>query len=61
VPRPIAFVSTVGADGVFNVAPFSLFTVLSAKPPMICFGIGRKRDGQKKYIPPVDKFGKWAL
>lgn len=48
VPRPIAFVSTVGADGVFNVAPFSLFTVLSAKPPMICLGIGRKRDGQKK-------------
>jgi len=48
VPRPIAFVSTVGADGVFNVAPFSLFTVLSAKPPMVCLGIGRKRDGQKK-------------
>ena len=48
VPRPIAFVSTVGADGIFNVAPFSLFTVLSAKPPMVCLGIGRKRDGQKK-------------
>jgi flavin reductase (DIM6/NTAB) family NADH-FMN oxidoreductase RutF len=25
VPRPIAFVSTVGKDGVFNVAPFSCF------------------------------------
>jgi len=26
MPRPIAFVSTIGEDGVFNVAPFSLFT-----------------------------------
>ena len=24
-PRPIAWVSTVGEDGVFNLAPFSFF------------------------------------
>lgn len=47
-PRPIAFVSTIGEDGVFNVAPFSFFTGLAAKPMVIGFTVGRKRDGQKK-------------
>jgi len=48
VPRPIAFVSTIGEDGIFNVAPFSFFTVIAARPMLIGFGVGRKRDGQKK-------------
>lgn len=48
LPRPIAFVSTVGKDGVYNVAPFSYFTVLSSKPAVVGIGIGRKRDGKKK-------------
>ncbi|MQA81829.1 MAG: flavin reductase family protein [Streptosporangiales bacterium] len=37
VPRPIAFVSTVGADGVENIAPFSWNTVVSTDPPMLAF------------------------
>jgi len=37
VPRPIAFVSTISADGVANLAPFSFFTVASANPPVLCF------------------------
>jgi flavin reductase (DIM6/NTAB) family NADH-FMN oxidoreductase RutF len=37
IPRPIAFVSTVGADGVLNLAPFSFFTVASANPPILAF------------------------
>jgi flavin reductase (DIM6/NTAB) family NADH-FMN oxidoreductase RutF len=37
VPRPIAFVSTVSAEGVRNLAPFSFFTAISANPPVICF------------------------
>jgi flavin reductase (DIM6/NTAB) family NADH-FMN oxidoreductase RutF len=37
VPRPIAFVSTVGADGVPNLAPFSWNTVVSTDPPMLAF------------------------
>jgi flavin reductase (DIM6/NTAB) family NADH-FMN oxidoreductase RutF len=41
VPRPIAFVSTVGTDGVFNVAPFSHSTVVSLKPPIVAFTAGR--------------------
>ncbi len=48
MPRPIAWVSTVDAHGIFNLAPFSFFTAVSVKPPIVCFAVGRKRDGQKK-------------
>lgn len=37
LPRPIAFVSTLSAEGVRNLAPFSFFTVISANPPVVCF------------------------
>jgi flavin reductase (DIM6/NTAB) family NADH-FMN oxidoreductase RutF len=37
VPRPIAFVSTVDAQGVRNLAPFSYFTACSSNPPVVCF------------------------
>jgi flavin reductase (DIM6/NTAB) family NADH-FMN oxidoreductase RutF len=49
VPRPIAFVSTVSADGVRNLAPFSFFTAISANPPVICFSpMIRGSDGSRK-------------
>jgi flavin reductase (DIM6/NTAB) family NADH-FMN oxidoreductase RutF len=48
VPRPIAFVSTIGPDGVYNLAPFSLFAPMSIKPCVVGVGIGGKRDGGKK-------------
>ena len=47
-PRPIAFVSTIGEDGVYNVAPFSFFTLMSMHPTVVGFAIGRKRGGSKK-------------
>ncbi|HXF26702.1 MAG TPA: flavin reductase, partial [Bryobacteraceae bacterium] len=49
VPRPIAFVSTLSADGVRNLAPFSFFTGISANPPVICFSpMIRGSDGEQK-------------
>ncbi len=43
VPRPIAWVSTVSADGVGNLAPHSFFGVASANPPMVTFtSVGEK-------------------
>lgn len=49
VPRPIAFVSTLSADGVRNLAPFSFFTAISANPPVICFSpMVRASDGHTK-------------
>jgi flavin reductase (DIM6/NTAB) family NADH-FMN oxidoreductase RutF len=37
LPRPIAFVSTMDARGIRNLAPFSFFTVASANPPVVVF------------------------
>ena len=43
VPRPIAWVSTLDADGRGNLAPHSFFTVASGRPPVILFSsLGRK-------------------
>jgi flavin reductase (DIM6/NTAB) family NADH-FMN oxidoreductase RutF len=49
LPRPIAFVSTISLDGVANLAPFSFFTAVCPRPPVICFCNSiRPRDGSKK-------------
>jgi len=40
-PRPIAFASTVDADGNDNLAPFSFFNVFSANPPIMIFSPAR--------------------
>ncbi|AWH92785.1 flavin reductase family protein [Dietzia lutea] len=42
-PRPIAWVSTVSADGVLNLAPYSFFTVACADPAILSVtSVGRK-------------------
>ena len=48
VPRPIAWVSTVDERGIFNLAPFSAYGMVSSKPMVVCFSFSLKRDGQKK-------------
>ena len=40
-PRPIAFASTIDADGNANLAPFSFFNVFSANPPIMVFSPAR--------------------
>src|SRR5579872_3155410 len=37
VPRPIALVSTVDADGNANLAPFSFFAGVGSAPPTVLF------------------------
>jgi flavin reductase (DIM6/NTAB) family NADH-FMN oxidoreductase RutF len=39
-PRPIAWVSTLSASGQPNLAPFSFFNCVSAKPPLLGFSPG---------------------
>lgn len=47
VPRPIGFTSTLGPDGVQNLAPFSFFMMITSSPPHVALSIGAK-DGQEK-------------
>ena len=42
VPRPIAWVTTVSAAGVVNLAPFSHFTFVAPKPPLLAISVGHK-------------------
>jgi flavin reductase (DIM6/NTAB) family NADH-FMN oxidoreductase RutF len=42
VPRPIAWVTSLSGTGVVNLAPFSAFTFVSPKPPMLAISVGRK-------------------
>jgi flavin reductase (DIM6/NTAB) family NADH-FMN oxidoreductase RutF len=49
-PRPIAFASTVDADGRANLSPFSFFNVFSANPPILIFSPSRRvRDNTVKH------------
>jgi flavin reductase (DIM6/NTAB) family NADH-FMN oxidoreductase RutF len=48
VPRPIALVTTIGADGKVNAAPFSFFNVMGANPPICAFAPGDRDNGAPK-------------
>lgn len=49
-PRPIAFASTIGVNGIPNVSPFSFFNVFSANPPILIFSPARRvRDNSIKH------------
>jgi flavin reductase (DIM6/NTAB) family NADH-FMN oxidoreductase RutF len=48
MPRPIAWVSTISADGRPNLAPFSFFQAVCANPPTLMFVPVNTRDGAKK-------------
>ncbi len=44
-PRPIAFASTMDANGNPNLSPFSFFNVFSANPPILIFSPARRIRG----------------
>jgi len=48
VPRPIAWVATRSPAGVVNLAPFSFFMGVVARPPTVAFSVARKDDGTPK-------------
>jgi len=48
LPRPIAFVSTISADGIPNLAPFSFFNAVGSNPPAVIFSPCTKADGSDK-------------
>jgi len=48
LPRPIAWVTSVGPTGVVNAAPFSFFNAFCEDPPLCMFAANRKPNGQDK-------------
>lgn len=50
VPRPIAFASTVDAEGQVNLSPFSFFNAFGSNPPLLIFSPARRvRDNTTKH------------
>ena len=48
VPRPIAWVSTLGQSGGVNLAPFSFFNALGSDPVYLVISVGRNDRGELK-------------
>jgi flavin reductase (DIM6/NTAB) family NADH-FMN oxidoreductase RutF len=61
VPRPIAWVSTIGADGVANLAPFSFFMGVCNEPPTIAFSSGRREGGKKDTVRNLEHTGDFVV
>jgi flavin reductase (DIM6/NTAB) family NADH-FMN oxidoreductase RutF len=61
VPRPIAWVSTVGPDGVNNLAPFSFFMGVCPEPPTIAFSSGRRAAHRKDTVRNAEHTGDFVV
>jgi flavin reductase (DIM6/NTAB) family NADH-FMN oxidoreductase RutF len=55
-PRPIGWISTVSAEGVVNLAPYSFFNMISDDPPMVMFS----SDGWKDTVQNVSETGEFV-
>ena len=47
VPRPIGWISTLGKNGVVNLAPYSFFNAVSEDPHFVMFASGGRKDSQR--------------
>ena len=60
-PRPIAFVSTIDAEGRYNAAPFSAFARLTLDPPVLVFASGRRGGQNKDTVNNIEAVGDFVV
>lgn len=60
-PRPIAWVSTLAADGSRNLAPFSFFGAFSFDPPTIGLGPGSRQGINKDSLRNIKATGEFVV
>lgn len=63
-PRPIGWISTRGADGSDNLAPYSFFNAVAYTPPQVIFAsTGKKpdRDGTKDSVSNIRQTGVFCV
>jgi len=46
-PRPIGWISTLDANGVVNLAPYSFFNAVSTNPHFVMFSSSGRKDSQR--------------
>lgn len=60
-PRPIAWVSTMGADGAVNLAPFSFFTGVSGKPLTVMISVAERHETTKDTLRNVQEIPEFVV
>ncbi|SMX22673.1 flavin reductase family protein [Boseongicola aestuarii] len=63
-PRPIGWISTRGADGSENLAPYSFFNAVAYVPPQVMFastGTKPDRDGTKDSLANIRETGVFCV
>jgi len=60
-PRPIAWVSTVGKDGIFNLAPFSAFGTICVRPPIVYISVGSPPGEKKDTLRNIEFTGDFVI
>lgn len=48
IPRPVAWVTTLGNNGVVNAAPYSFFNLFGKDPALVVLGLEHRADGSPK-------------
>ncbi|NJO07935.1 MAG: flavin reductase family protein [Chloroflexaceae bacterium] len=64
VPRPIAWVSSQDANGTYNLAPYSFFNAICAKPPTLMIAATYRPahpDGQKDTLRNIQDVGEYVI
>lgn len=61
VPRPIAWVSTLGDNGVANAAPYSCFTFVAIQPPMLGVSVERRGNEKKDTLKNIEHTGDFVV
>jgi len=61
VPRPIAWVSTIGADGSYNLAPFSFYNGVAGNPPTLMVSIGQRKGRPKDTLRNIAETGEFVV
>jgi flavin reductase (DIM6/NTAB) family NADH-FMN oxidoreductase RutF len=61
VPRPIGWISTMSAEGIHNLAPFSQFQNLTFDPPYVMFAANENTKGMRKdTVVNVERTGEFV-
>jgi flavin reductase (DIM6/NTAB) family NADH-FMN oxidoreductase RutF len=61
VPRPIAWITTCSPGGIINLAPFSCYTFLAPKPPLVGINIGRRAGELKDTSRNIHASGEFVV
>ena len=60
-PRPIAWITSIDANGVVNAAPFSSYNYVAHSPPMLAVNIGTRNGGLKDTARNIEQTGEFVV